>query len=57
MAETAKVETCAVVKANFNTNFNVYWTFQMQKRWKIVAVNAVQCLVRYNVHFEVSGLG
>jgi len=27
--------------------------FQMQKRLKIVAINEVQCLVRYNVHFSV----
>jgi len=30
--------------------------FHMQGLWKIVAVYAVQCLIRYSVHFEVSGL-
>jgi len=28
----------------------------MQKLWKIVAINAVQCLVRYSIHFKVSGI-
>ena len=28
-------------------------TFQTQRLWKIVAINAMQCLVRYNVHFSV----
>ena len=32
--------------------------FQKQTLWKIhvVAVNAVQCLLKYSVHFKVSGL-
>jgi len=28
----------------------------MQTIWKIVPINAVQCLARYIVHFKVSGL-
>ena len=28
----------------------------METLWKIVAINAVQCLVGYSVHFKVSGL-
>jgi len=28
----------------------------MQIFWKMVAVNTVQCLIRYNVHFKVSEL-
>jgi len=28
----------------------------METLWKTVAINAVQCLVRYDVHFKVSGL-
>jgi len=28
----------------------------MQRLWNIVAINEVQCLVRYIVHFRASGL-
>jgi len=53
--ETAEVETYAVVKANFNANFNVYSDISdAQRLWKIVSINELQCLVRYNVYLKVS---
>jgi len=45
-SDTAQVEACAVVKANFNANVEMFiQTFQIQRLWKIVAINAVKCLV------------
>ena len=55
--ETAEVETCAVVKADFNADFNVYSDISDRERLsKIIAINAMQCLVRYSVHFNASEL-
>ena len=58
--ETAEVETCAVVKGNLMQILTFFLTLrlqmQMQRLWKIVAINAVPCLVRHIVHFKVPGL-
>jgi len=47
--ENAQVETCPVLKANFNANFNVYSDISYAG-----TINAVQCLVRYSVYLKVS---
>jgi len=47
-----EVETFALVKANFNAHFNVYSDISDAQTWKIVATNAVQCLI-YSVHLSV----
>jgi len=51
--ETAEIETCAVAKDNFNSNFNVYSNISDAETLEIVAINAAQCLVRFSVHLIV----
>ena len=54
--DSAEVETCEIVRANCNANFDVYSDISDEEIWKIVAINAVQYLFRYSVHLKVSGL-